>query len=87
MVDCSFCGKEDLNEEPQDDRWDHLICNDCGDDICPDCAKKCHQCHNHYCPFCVETCPTCSKIICNNCADAHVNNSCELKKLKYPKVV
>jgi len=79
MVDCKFCGKEDLNTEPEGERWDQEACEICKEnDQCAECCHTCPSCNKRCCIDCMENCHKCKKLLCVNCLKTHENECKEI---------
>ncbi len=64
------------------DKWDGVLCDDCGDQVddedrygcqacgnalCPTCALSCQHCQDTYCGECMRSCAACEENFCSSC--------------------
>lgn len=64
------------------DKWDGVLCDDCGDlvddedrygcqgcgdTLCPSCAIPCQHCQDMYCGECMRSCAACGENYCSSC--------------------
>jgi hypothetical protein len=49
------------------DKWDGILCDECGDNVDEEDRYLCQVCGNSLCPSCAGCCPKCQETSCSQC--------------------